>query len=423
MHVEIITVGDELLLGFTVDTNAAFLARELAAAGVEVARHVTVGDDAADIQAAVRESLDRTGAAITTGGLGPTSDDLTKPAISQLFGRPLRMHEDLLVDLEERFRQLGYKGGMPTGNRQQALIPEGARVLRNTHGTAPGIFLEDDQGRWVAMLPGVPREMKGMASEELLPLLRDRTANIAEPPVVLSRTIRTTSIGESRLAELLSNCAQTAAGIPVAYIPGWAGTDLRLTSRGRTRADAERALETAAGEIARHATRYTYGDGDVDLASVVLNLARKNGLRIATAESCTGGMLGARLTAIPGASDVFAGAIVAYQDSAKITLLDVRADDLEVHGAVSEEVAAQMAAGACRRLGADIGVGITGIAGPSGGTSEKPVGTVCIAIRVRDTLQTVGRRFVGDREEIRQRSCQAALDMIRRIIVSAENNR
>lgn len=414
MRVEIVTIGDELLLGFTVDTNAAFLARQLSEHGIEVVRHTTAADDPAGITAAVRDALDRTGAVITTGGLGPTADDLTRPAIAELFRRPLLLREEIVQELEERFRQLGHRGGMPAANRQQAFVPDGARVLRNGHGTAPGIWLEDERG-WVVMLPGVPRELRGMVVDELLPLVRDRAlaATGGKANSVLSRTLRTTGIGESKLADMLGDRARTVAGLQLAYIPSWAGTDLRLTARGMTRSQAETALDTAATLLLERAGGYVYGEGDADLAAVVLDLARAQRLRIATAESCTGGMLGARLTAIPGASDVYVGGIVAYAYSVKEAALGVQAEDLRAYGAVSEQVASQMARGVCERLGADLGVGITGVAGPSGGTPEKPVGTVWIGVRLRGQVRARGGRYVGDRDEIRRRSCQAALDMVR----------
>src|SRR5688572_26165612 len=206
MKVEIITIGDELLLGFTTDTNAAYLARALADQGVEVVQRATVGDDAEAIAAAVREAIERTGGVITTGGLGPTADDMTKPAIAALFGRRLEMREDIVAMIEERFRVYGFKGPMPVSNRQQALVPEGARVLENRYGSAPGIWLEDEHHRWVAMLPGVPREMRGMTQDVLIPELRARLGAIRE--VVRSRTLRCMGISESHLADLLGDRAR-----------------------------------------------------------------------------------------------------------------------------------------------------------------------------------------------------------------------
>ncbi|MBX6332550.1 MAG: competence/damage-inducible protein A, partial [Gemmatimonadaceae bacterium] len=411
LRIELVTIGDELLLGYTIDSNAAYIARTLAEIGVQVVRRATVGDDVDAIAAALRDALDRTGAVITTGGLGPTADDRTRTAIASVFGRILRRDDVLVARMEERFRALGRP--MPPNNVVQAMVPEGARVLQNRHGTAPGLWLEDARGRWVAVLPGVPREMRGMVNDTLLPILRERAG--ADGAVVLSRTLRTTGIGESALAELLGpDGGDTVDGVPLAYLPGWAGVDLRLTVRGLPHDQATHTLDHAAAKLYARAGRYIYGEGDADLADVVLALCRARGLHIATAESCTGGMLGARITAIPGSSDVYVGGVVAYDNRIKEQLLDVPAELLRTEGAVSEAVAKRMASGVCARLGTEIGVAITGIAGPGGGTPEKPVGTVWTAVHVDGAAHAVGRRYVGDREEIRQRSAQAALDMIRR---------
>jgi len=415
MHVELITIGDELLLGLTIDTNAAYLARTLSAAGIEVVRRTTVGDDAAAITAAVREAIARTGAVITTGGLGPTSDDMTKPAVAELFGRGMQRDEEVLRAIERRFHALGHT--MPPVNVQQAMIPEGARVLRNHHGTAPGIWLEDEQGRWVVMLPGVPREMRGMTDDIVVPLLRERIG--AHPAVIISRTLRTTGIGESALAELLGDDAREVEGLAVASLPGWEGTDLRITARGLSHERARVLLDAGATRLYARAGRYIYGEDGTDLAAVVLERCRKRGLQIATAESCTGGLLGARLTAISGSSDVYLGGVIAYANSVKERWLGVRPADIQTHGAVSEVVARGMAAGICERMESGIGVGITGVAGPGGGTPEKPVGTVWIAVQVNGAIQARCRVYPGDRREIRLRSTQAALDMIRRALSDA----
>src|SRR5918912_345162 len=258
MRLELITIGDELLLGYTVDTNAAFLARALAELGVQVIRRATVGDDAPAIADAVRDALDRTGAVITTGGLGPTSDDMTRPAIARLFGRELHLDQRIVDTIEQRFRQLGYKGNVPPNNVVQAMVPDGARVLENRHGTAPGLWLEDERGRWVAMLPGVPRELRGLAADAIVPLLLERLE--AHPLVILSRTLRTTGIGESALAELLGDDRRQVAGLPVAYLPGWEGVDLRLTARELPREEAERLLAEGAARLYGRAGQYVYGE-------------------------------------------------------------------------------------------------------------------------------------------------------------------
>jgi len=415
MKLELITIGDELLLGYTIDTNAAHLARALASVGISIVRRATVGDEAGDIAAAVKDALDRTGAVITTGGLGPTSDDRTRPAIAELFGRELVPDEDRWEALRALWRERG-RGEIPLTNRSQIMIPRGATVLTNRHGTAPGIWLEDERGRWCAMVPGVPREMRGMLADELLPRLTARYA--AEQTVVRSRTIRTTGIAESKLAEMLGPLASGVDGLSLAYLPGQEGIDLRLTSRDRSAADADDVLRAAAEKLRACVSRYAYGaDGD-DLAGIVLATCESRGLHIAVAESCTGGLLGARLTAIPGSSSVVLGGVIAYSNEVKRDLLGVRPETLEAHGAVSEPVAVEMAAGVRRSIGAEIGIAITGVAGPGGGTAEKPVGLVWLAVDVSGAVRTHGSRFIGDRPEIRFRSTQAALDMVRRMVAS-----
>ena len=417
MKVEIVTIGDELLLGFTIDTNAAHLARQLAAAGVEVVRRTTVGDGPDDIAAGVRDALERTGAVITTGGLGPTSDDLTKPAIAKLFGRGMRMDDAILADLHERWRKR-FKVELPATNRNQAMIPEGARILVNRHGSAPGIWLEDDRGRWVAMLPGVPREMRGMLADELGPLLAARAAEREAPRVIRSRTLRLTNVAESAMADLLGDLARGPNGLPLAYLPGWEGLDLRLTSRELPGAEADRALEAGIAAIRPVAAPWLYGEGSVDMSEVVLDACRARGLTIAVAESCTGGLLGARLTSFAGSSDVVLGGVIAYSNGVKERLLGVQRESLRQHGAVSEQVVREMAAGARERTGASIGVAITGVAGPGGGTPEKPVGTVWLAVDVEGRCEARRVNLIGDRDEIRRRATQAALDMTRRAVIA-----
>lgn len=412
MKVELVTIGDELLLGFTIDTNAAHIARQLAAIGVEIDRCTTVGDEAAGIAAAVRDALARTGAVITTGGLGPTSDDLTKPSIAALFGREMRFDEEHFAWMAERWRTR-FGREIPDANRQQAMIPERAVKLRNNHGSAPGIWLEDDQGRWVAMLPGVPREMRGMLADTLVPMLRDR---VAGDRVVRSRTLRTTGLPESLIAERV---AAIGGGVPeaaLAYLPNVDGVDLRLTVRGVASVEADRRLDAAAQRLRRVFARDIYGEDDADLAAVVLEACKARALTFAVAESCTGGMLGERLTRIPGASDVFVGGVIAYSNRMKTALLGVPAALIDAHGAVSEEVARAMATGARARTGADIGVGITGIAGPDGGTPEKPVGTVWLAVDVGGECRAARLHSWGDRQEVRQRAAQAALNLVRKVL-------
>lgn len=413
MHLELLTIGDELLLGFTVDTNAAHLARELAAIGVSIVRRGTVGDDADDIATAVREALDRTGAVITTGGLGPTSDDRTRPVIAELFGRELVPDEQQWEALRAIWRDRG-RGEIPLSNRSQVMIPRGATVLTNRQGTAPGLWLEDERGRWCAMLPGVPREMRGMLSDELIPRIRERLGNTST--VVRSRTLRTTGIAESSLAELIAPISNQLDGLSLAYLPGPDGVDLRVTSRGLASVAADATLGRALEVLREHATRYAYTEDQRDLAAVVLEMCEARNLHIGVAESCTGGLLGARLTAIPGSSTVVEGGVISYSNAVKMRLVGVREATLEQYGAVSEQTAQEMASGVRALLGVEIGVAITGVAGPAGGTPEKPVGLVWIAVDFAGKVRAIGPRLIGDRAEIRYRATQAALDLVRRMV-------
>jgi len=409
VKLEVVTIGTELLLGLTPDTNAAELGRALAAAGIEVVRHSSVGDRPEAIRAAVAEALDRTGFVITTGGLGPTSDDMTKHAVAALFGKPLQLNEDVLRSLEERFRHLGRP--MAATNRTQAEVPEGATVLPNPRGTAPGLWVEERE-RVVVMLPGVPSEMRGLLAEEVLPRLAARASGM----VVRSRTVRTTGIAESALAERVGAIEDDIAPLTLAYLPSVDGVDLRVTAWTIPEAEAERRLAATVAVLRERAAEHCYGEDGTDLAGVVLQQLRSRKTRLAVAESCTGGLLGGRITAIPGSSEVFAGGIVAYDDAVKRGMLDVSAALLKPHGAVSEEVVRAMVAGALRRFGVGAGLAVTGIAGPSGGTPEKPVGTVWLAAAFGQETRALKRIFPGDRAEIRARAAQAALDLLRRLI-------
>jgi nicotinamide-nucleotide amidase len=299
-------------------------------------------------------------------------------------------------------------------NRSQIMIPRGATVLENRHGTAPGIWLEDAQGRWCAMLPGVPREMRGMLADELEPRIRARLGHTGT--VVRSKTIRTTGIAESHLAERLGDLATAPHGLSLAYLPGQEGVDLRLTSRGRSPDDSDAVLQRALSDLTTKISRYAYGEDGIDLAAVVLHACDALGYHIGVAESCTGGLLGARLTAIPGSSSVVLGGVIAYSNEVKRDLVGVKQETLDSHGAVSEQVAIELATGIRERLASQIGIGITGVAGPDGGTPDKPVGLVWIGVDICGEVRTHGSRFIGDRAEIRFRATQAALDIVRRML-------
>lgn len=407
MAVELVTIGTELLLGFTLDTNAAWIGRTLADQGLAVARRTTVPDDPAAIREAVQAALDRTGTVITTGGLGPTQDDITKGAIAALYGRRVVFSEQVWADLQRRYERLGRP--LSDSNRSQAGVPEGARVLPNPRGTAPGLWLDGEPGS-VIMLPGVPGEMRGLMLDSVLPgllALRDGGGT-----VIRSRTLRTTGIPESVLAEQLGDIESRIAPVSLAYLPDLLGVDLRLTAWSLPAPEADHLLEGAEGAVRARAAEWIYGEGDADLATEVLDRLRRKGYRLGVAESCTGGLLAGRITAVPGSSDVFAGGVVAYADAAKSELLGVPAELLATEGAVSAPVAAALAEGAARNFGAEASVGITGIAGPSGGSPEKPVGTVWFGFHLGTDRWTVRVGFPGDREDVRRRAAQYALSTL-----------
>lgn len=406
MPVELLTIGTELLLGFTVDTNSAEMGRALGAAGISVVRRTSVSDQPEAIRIGVLEALNRTGTVICTGGLGPTADDITKKLVADLFEMPLEYHEYLWQNLVERFARFGRKPSEK--NRSQAEVPKGATVLDNRWGTAPGLWLEGRLGLAI-LLPGVPSEMRGLLHHEVLPRLASR----AGKGVIRSRAVRTTGVPESTLAERISGIEEIVAPLSVAYLPSVLGVDLRLTAWNLPAEEADARLAAGIGEITARATEWIYGENDVDLAAVVLAEARGRTWKIATAESCTGGEVAARLTDIPGSSDVFLGGVVAYDNSVKRAMLDVPESLLAQHGAVSEPVAAAMVRGALKRLNAQCGIAVTGIAGPGGGTPEKPVGLVFIAVAVGDAVSVTRATFAGDRAEIRARATQVALNKLR----------
>lgn len=415
MRCEILTIGTELLLGFTVDTNAGVMGTLLAAAGVTVTRRATVGDSPAEVRAAIREAVERTGAVICSGGLGPTRDDLTKAALAEAFGRTLVRDAGWMQVLEQRYRARGIP--MPASNAVQADLPEGAVLLHNPLGSAPGVWFEDGAAL-VVLLPGVPKELHGLMEGEVVPRLLARAAGAEAGAVIRSRTLRTTGISEAALADALGRYENLlGTSVTLAFIPSHAGTDLRLTAWSLPEADATAALARGVDALRPRIAPHIYAEGDDDLAGVVLGLLQERGAKLAVAESCTGGLIGARLTAVPGSSRAFTGGVVAYANDVKLDFLGVSADTLAGHGAVSEAVAREMADGAARVFGVEAAIAVTGIAGPDGGTSEKPVGTTWIAIRWRESVRAWTFVFPGDRDDVRQRAAQWALDRLRRLML------
>ncbi len=413
MELELVTIGNVLLLGLTLDTNAAEFATALTEAGVRLVRTTTVADDGSAIRDAVIGALERTGFVVTTGGLGPTRDDVTKKAVANIFDAPLELDAEYLEKLRERFARLG-RGPMPEANRTQAEVPRGATLLRNRWGTAPGLWLEGPLGV-VVMLPGVPREMNGLLREELIPRLEKRMDG-GTARVIRSSMLRTTGVSESALADALRGVDEQLTPVTLAYLPAPQGADLRLTAWNVPVSEADVLLEQAVAVVRPLLGTWLYAVGETDLAEVVLHGLQQAGHKLAVAESCTGGLVGERLTAIAGASAVFVGGVVAYDNAVKESVLGVPHDLLEAVGAVSEEVAEAMVDGVCARFGVDAAVAVTGVAGPAGGTPEKPVGTVCLAARVGEARKNATIRVPGDREGVRHRSAQAALNLVRGLI-------
>jgi nicotinamide-nucleotide amidase len=422
MIVELINTGSELMLGRVLNTHQQWLCRQLADLGYVVARQVAVPDTGRDIEQVVREGLARADLVITTGGLGPTSDDLTRDVVAQLLGRPLREDAAVLAHINHFFERL--KRRMPERIKVQALVPEGATVLHNPHGTAPGLAMEvrpnpfrpDGKTGWVIMLPGPPRELRPMFVDSVVPLLR-RELPLASGFVC--RTLRTTGIGESMVQEKVAGPLQrwVGEGLDLGYCARPGQVDVRLAALGSGAAQRVREAEAVVRELLGI---YIYGVDEDDLEAAIVRLLTERKLTLALAESCTGGCIANRITNVPGASAVLLAGVVSYSNAAKQKFLGVPGETLVQHGAVSEVVAREMADGARRSTQADYALAVTGIAGPSGGTPDKPVGTVFISL-AGPSGTIVTRQFNPyDRETFKQVTAQQALDLLRRTILSGK---
>jgi nicotinamide-nucleotide amidase len=410
LNAEIICVGTELLLGQIVDTNSTKLSQYLASLGVNVFHKSTVGDNLQRIVESLRLAASRADLVIACGGLGPTQDDLTKEAISAAFDVP--MVED--PESVEHIRSFFQRRRIPiaASNLKQALLFEGGNALRNDFGTAPGAVLEID-GRTIACLPGPPRELIPMVENQLLPYLRERHGL---KRVLRSRVLRLAGMGESaaeeRVKDLLGGSNPTVAPL----LSGFEVT-FRITGTGEDEGAVEAGILEAEKRLRQRLGKEIYGADDDTLESVVLGHLRDRGLSLVTAESCTGGLIAHRLTNVAGSSDTFLSSVVCYANAAKESLLGVRRVTLEGFGAVSWETAREMAEGAMRELGGDAAIAVTGIAGPGGGSDEKPVGLVYIATALPSALKVQEYHFAGTRLDVKQRTAQAALEQMRRAIL------
>ncbi len=406
MQIEIVTIGNEVLSGRTLDTNFAFLARALEEISVQVGWHSTVADTGERIAEGLTTALGRADAVIMTGGLGPTPDDVTRKSVATVLGRPLQLDEPTLEAIRERSRRLKRKA--PQSVETMALVPRGAEVWKNPEGAAPGILVVH-KDKPVILLPGVPQEMEALAKAFVIPYLRERAGRAVE-----TFTLRTFGVWESMLDEHLGPLAEGWPGASLAFLPSWFGVDLRVTVTAPTAAAAREVAERAYHELAAKVTNVVYAEGATSMEEVVGQVLVEKGWRIATAESCTGGLLAKRLTDVPGSSRYVERGFVTYSNEAKLELLGVDPATLDAQGAVSAAVAEQMAQGARERAGVEVGVGITGVAGPDGGSEKKPVGTVFIAVASPAGGAVRVYRMAGSRATVRERSAQTALDLVRR---------
>jgi nicotinamide-nucleotide amidase len=406
----LLTIGDELLIGQVVNTNVAWLGEQLSALGVTVRRTAVVGDEAEDIRRELRDALGASDLVVLTGGLGPTHDDITKRAVADELGRPLAFHQDLFDEVRRKFEGRGRP--MSESNRQLAEVPAGFEVLPNPVGTAPGLWFEDEaRSRVLVILPGVPHEMRALMREAVIPRLVQRNGEAA----IVQKTLLTVGRGESDLADALGPYAdRLGPSLRLAFLPNYGVVRLRITALGEARAEAEERLAAFEAYVRGRIGDHIFGEGDDTLEAAVGRMLRARGLTLATAESCTGGLVSHRLTNIPGSSAYYCGGAVVYGNSQKVSLLDVDEAALREHGAVSEAVAKQLAEGVRARLGTDLGLATTGVAGPGGGTPEKPVGTVWIGYADERGPYAVKLQLMADRLLNKRLSVTAVLALLRR---------
>jgi len=406
VRAELINTGSELMLGFTVNTHLTYIARQLAGIGLRLDRQVTVADDRAEMRAAVEQALARSDVLIITGGLGPTSDDFTRDVVAELLGRKLVRDEGVAAAIAERVQKRGIR--LPESIYVQALVPVGAQVLPNRNGTAPGLAL-DHEGRLVVLLPGPPRELKPMFEEYVLPVLRSHFGAQARFDC---RTFRVVGLAESIVEEKVAPSLAVVKDVELGYSAKMGEVEVRILTRLKATADeAEKRIRAVLGEA-------IYGTGDDRLEEVVVRMLTAARKTIAVAESCTGGTISNRITNVSGSSEVFINGCVTYSNESKIRLLGVHEPTLKAHGAVSEEVAREMAEGIRARSRADFGISTTGIAGPTGGTPGKPVGLVYIGLATSERTEVRRHMLTFDRETFKFFASQYALDAVRRELVS-----
>lgn len=417
MKAQIISIGNELLIGDTVNTNASWLGEFLTGLGFTVTRVHTISDELDLIKKTLQASLQESEVVICTGGLGPTHDDMTKKAVAELFDVGYKLHQKTLDYIKSIFEQRNIP--FSASNHSQAEVPENAEVLFNKTGTAPGMWFE--AGSYLAVLPGVPYEMKYLMKNRVAPKLREVFGDIG---YLYSHYIKTAGIGESTLSdEILGDLSDYFQnGVSMAYLPSPGGVTLRLNSSGKTKEEAKGNLDKLSEIIHQKAGKYIYGEGkDFSISEAVGKVLKEKGMKISVAESCTGGLIANTFTDVAGSSDYFDGGIVSYANHVKVQQLGVSQEDLDSLGAVSKKVALQMARGVAEKLGTDIGISTTGIAGPGGGTKEKPVGTVWMGFYQKEGEHfAIKAMFTKDRHINKERTKMVLLETTRRVLKGIE---
>jgi nicotinamide-nucleotide amidase len=408
MRGELIFVGTELLLGQIVNTNAAYLGENLASLGVDLYHSAVVGDNLNRIKDAIQTALARSDLVLITGGLGPTFDDITRDGIAAAINRELVYDPQVMAQIEEHFTRVKYKI-LPIHRRQAYVLASGCQVVSNPVGSAPGLII-DLEGKWIIAMPGVPREMKRMCEDTIFPWIMEK----AGKNVIQSKILKVCGMGESNVADALQEIVDPLTNPTIAFLARPNEVSVRITAKASDGDEASRMISIVADRVREKLGENVFGEDNQTMEEAVGILLSEKHKTLAIAESCTGGLISDRITDVPGSSDYFQGTVIAYSNKIKVNLLGVSEEDLNQHGAVSSPVAIQMAQGVRKLARTDYGLGVTGIAGPTGATPQKPVGLVYIAVSSEDDTYSKEFRFLGDRAVVKRRASQMALDMLRR---------
>ncbi|RUA33980.1 MAG: competence/damage-inducible protein A [Bacteroidetes bacterium] len=412
IYAELISIGDEILYGQTLDTNSHFISAELDKLGIRVKRKVTVADNREAMMRAFKEAESNADIILITGGLGPTKDDLTKPLLAEYFNSGMKLHEDILEDLRKRFAKRGRE--LNELNKGQAELPEKCKPIENKYGTAPGMWFEHE-GKVFISMPGVPKEMKYMMEDTIIPKFKE----LYKTPVLIHKMVKTVGIPESILAERLEDWENNLPQeIKLAYLPGLNQVKLRLTASGENEKHLQSLINQEVDKLYEIVGKYIYGTDETNLPAKIGGLLKEKGLTIAVAESCTGGYIAHLFTSNAGSSEYYRGGINPYHNDLKINILGVKKETIEQHGAVSEETVIEMAERVRELFGADIGISTSGIAGPGGATKEKPVGTTWIALADGENTQTKLYHFQFDRESNIEITSNSLLNLVRQTLIS-----